>query len=620
MSSVVNYTQGNYDDAYIYLSRYVELVPQHPGARKLLGKLLLKRRDLLEAIKVLEWVADTGSDDPEVLALLGVAYMRDRQIAKAASTFERAAELAPKHSRIRTQLALSRLATGDSAGAIEELEAAFSLDTNETGAGSLLGLVHLRTGDFTGTLETAQDLIERDPDNPYPYNLAGGAHFGSGNADAARESFETALEIDPDYLPAAMNLAALDLAAGDIESAEESYHEIIARQPEATGAMIGLADIFENQNRFEDAILWLDKARSLDDGRLSTRIRLFNLYMYVERFNSALILARELEQRFPHSPPVLEALGKVELANGRHDKAAAALARITRIEHDRADRLAAVAALQISARDTAGARKSLQQAIKIAPDYVSTYMILASIEWDSGNSEKAFELVAQIREIRPRSLSVATFEGDLMMRAKRFDEAVEAYARGIEIEETSDLAVHYYRARTRACDPTATEYLEDWTEKHPEDFNVRRVLAASYIRAERTELAIEHHERLMEEKPDDFGVSNNLAWLYQGRGDARAMTYAERAFELAPDNPAAIDTLGWILVQQGDPIRGLQLLRDAHARASTEVEVRYHLAVALDRLGRAEEARRELEAVVESGKDFDGAADARALLKKLNGG
>ena len=126
-----------------------------------------------------------------------------------------------------------------------------------------------------------------------------------------------------------------------------------------------------------------------------------------------------------------------------------------------------------------------------------------------------------------------------------------------------------------------------------------------------------HHEKLLEERPNDVGILNNLAWTYHRLGDPRAVSIAERAYSLAPNVAATIDTLGWILVQQGNPERGLPLLREAHARASRESAVRYHLAVALNQLGRVDEARTELEAALEGGGNFDGEAEARALLRRL---
>lgn len=46
--------------------------------------------------------------------------------------------------------------------------------------------------------------------------------------------------------------------------------------------------------------------------------------------------------------------------------------------------------------------------------------------------------------------------------------------------------------------------------------------------------------------------------------------------------------------------------------------VRYHLAVALYRLGRSEEVRLELKQALDANQDFDGAADAKVLMSELS--
>ena len=94
---------------------------------------------------------------------------------------------------------------------------------------------------------------------------------------------------------------------------------------------------------------------------------------------------------------------------------------------------------------------------------------------------------------------------------------------------------------------------------------------------------------------------------------------AEHAYELAPQNPEIIDTLGWLRVEKGDHQRGLVLLQEAVTRAPHNAEIRYHMAVALAKAGRSEEARRELEWILENEKKFSNADEARALLDKLGG-
>lgn len=53
LRGVINYSRRRFNDAYPLLSRYVDLVPHHVGARKLLGSLLMRRNEPAAAIKVL---------------------------------------------------------------------------------------------------------------------------------------------------------------------------------------------------------------------------------------------------------------------------------------------------------------------------------------------------------------------------------------------------------------------------------------------------------------------------------------------------------------------------------------------------------------------------------------
>ena len=78
-----------------------------------------------------------------------------------------------------------------------------------------------------------------------------------------------------------------------------------------------------------------------------------------------------------------------------------------------------------------------------------------------------------------------------------------------------------------------------------------------------------------------------------------------------------IDTAGWVALQSGKPDRALQLLRDARLREPENSEIRYHLAAALVSAGRKTEAREELEAALRNKGNFEGRAEAQALLRTL---
>ena len=148
----------------------------------------------------------------------------------------------------------------------------------------------------------------------------------------------------------------------------------------------------------------------------------------------------------------------------------------------------------------------------------------------------------------------------------------------------------------------------------------RRFLAGRLLGSGRYDEAIGHYEALLVEQPEDPLLLNNLAWLYQKTGNPKAREFAQRAYDLAPNQARTIDTLGWILVQEGDVNRGLTLLRFAQSRAPDDPSVKFHIAVALSKLGRTDDAKAQLESVLSGAHDEEIAAEAAALLKELSGG
>lgn len=149
--------------------------------------------------------------------------------------------------------------------------------------------------------------------------------------------------------------------------------------------------------------------------------------------------------------------------------------------------------------------------------------------------------------------------------------------------------------------------------------SVRRTLAyaSGLVDEGQHNAAIAQHESLVASRPADARVLNNLAWLYQEKGDSRALEFARRAHEAAPEPSHTNDTLGWVLVQNGQADKGLPYLRTAFVRDSRNPDIRYHLAVALSRLGRDGEARRELEEVVRLMPESSAAAKAKTMLAQM---
>jgi Tfp pilus assembly protein PilF len=80
-----------------------------------------------------------------------------------------------------------------------------------------------------------------------------------------------------------------------------------------------------------------------------------------------------------------------------------------------------------------------------------------------------------------------------------------------------------------------------------------------------------------------------------------------------------LNTAGWASYRLGRYDEAVPLLERASNQQPDAPLLRYHLALAQIKTGQVDAARRNLEAVLESGARFSGEDDARAALEQLKG-
>jgi putative PEP-CTERM system TPR-repeat lipoprotein len=621
LAGTIEFSRRRPDTAQHYLNKFVKVRPRHSGARRMLATILLQKGEAKRAFEILRPVLGRKTKDATLFAIAGAALMRDGQHSKASRYLERAVELAPDQATFRTQLGLSRLAAGGKAAAIDDLLAAFNQDRSATRPGILLGMIHFRNGEMDKAFEIASELIERQPDNPFPYNLAGGALMALGFGGKARLAFEEALKFDPSYLPAQFNLVKLDQAAGDRAAVKARLTAIVENHPKETRAMQQLSRLAEGAGDLAEAARWLEKSRAVNRRDLPTRVRLVELYLQQKDLEKAMEVAEAMQRGLGHNLLATEVLARVQLLAGQEDRAVKLLRDLAKRAGKSVDRLYRIGGLQRRAGDLDGARETFKRLLTLDPVHEPTHSALIATLLKQGEEEEALAAARGLRSAHPASAVGDILEGDVHVWRRRYRAAVDLYTRALAKTQNAALLARLYKARRALGEGgEALGLLELWLQSHPKDRDLQMLLASAYVEAKRPDDAIRLYERLSAAAPNEPALLNNLAGLYQAKGDRRALPLARRALALAPREAAVLDTVGWILVQQGDAKAGLSHLRRAHSRAAAQPEIRYHLAAALARLGKTAEARRHLEGIIAAGTDAGAGgvtAKARALLDEL---
>lgn len=622
LKGLVSYGMNNLEQATVHLSRVVNIVPNHLTARRVYAAALLRKGDARSAVEVLEPMIEGGIEDFRLYAILGTAKMQLGDFESGTQDFERALELEPDRTALKAQLALGEFALGETDKAVRDLENIVADDPDERRAPIVLALIALREGRFETALTTAEELIERIPGNPIGFNLKGVALLNLDRLPEAREAFEEAIRLSPLYHSARSNLARIAIREGNRGEAELLYREIIEKDENNSRSMVALAQLQVGNEQYDDAIRWIERAATISPNSVPYRLLLVDTYNRAGDVESALDAARSADREIPDSPLLMLSLANLQMRQDLFSEAAAIYGRLAREYPENVAYQQLLGRALWGAGDVDDAREVYLSALRSEEgDKWGILNDLLQLERQQQDYERAIGYALELKKNFPDAEYSNMFLGNLYLQAGRFEEAAASFEAAKDQTDSVGLIIglyHSYRGSGQV--DKALTNLAEWLGRNPDAGDARRLLADGYVGVGRYSEAVGQYERYMQENPDDAVVLNNLAWTYHQVQDPRAQATAQRAYDASPDTPQIADTLGWIMVDSGSNIsQGLLLIQLAARELPEDPQVRYHLGAALHKNGRSDDAREHLRSAVDSGQEFDGIDDARALLREIAG-
>ena len=620
LAGSVQFDKKNFDQAAYYLAKYNGVEPDNAQGRKLLGQTYMALGKQDEAQKILR-AGIEKQQDPDMIALLGLSEMLSGQTTEGISKLKEAVTAAPDDPQLRMRLAAVYLQQGDIDKAKTELGKLKGNKTVALQVNRLLILADLRGGNLDGARQTVQRMLDEKPDDPQVLAMAASVYLATQDQDKARQFFEKALEKKPDFYQVALTLGRLDEVAGNLEQARQRYQSLIDNNdPTVAGqAMFALARISQRQGKDEELGEWLEKSSTALPDELLPQVALAEYYLRQSDYANARKAINKISEKFPDHPSTLMLTSKLKMKQGDN---AAAVPLLRQLE-DKAPKSELVhgmlgEALYRTGR-TAEARDELEKALQLNAKFVPALELLSELEISNNNGKRVTELVAQAGKQFPDTAMAERIDGKWQMKQRQYDKARTAFQKAWDKEKSAQNAYLLSQAISLSGkDMNAAEsVLQDWLKAHPDDANIRQALAQLYQNQNDWDRAAKEYETLVKLQPENIVALNNLAWYYsEHKNNEKAAEYGQKAYRVAPDHPGVLDTYGWILVQQNKNDQGLHLLEKAITGMPNSADVRYHYAVARYRAGDRDEARKMLQQLLDSGVEFSGKEDAKALLQK----
>ncbi|MCQ8181591.1 PEP-CTERM system TPR-repeat protein PrsT [Methylomonas sp. SURF-1] len=618
LSGLVNFSLQRYDLAAEYLRLYTKQFPEQSGPYKLLATILLKKNEPEQAIDLLRPIQMRNPQDQRLAYLLGNAFMQAGKHDMANIMFGKAAALSGGDDTIQTEIGLNRLAMGQEQAATQDLETAYKKNPDSLQAGIPLVALKMSQGDSESALQIAQALHKKASKNLTLLNLLGAAQVSNGQYKQARQSFEKAIESDPNFLAAQINLSKLDVGERKFDQARQRLQALHQKEPANLDILVELAKVEQSAGRLDAANDLLERAKKLDSKSLLVLLASVDLNLQMGRTTEASAAAQAAEAVDKNNLQVVDALARSYLANNNREKALGVFVRMADLARFNVKQLYKAARYQIDAGDYYEAIKTLKKAVLVDEGHIPSQIALVEMELNHGKPVFAASRAESLLKRYPKRAFPHQLLGDIALHDQNFSLANSHYQAAFELEpDTTSLMQLFDSLHKTNQSDKAFALLEQWVKKHPKDYAPMAAFANELLQIGNFKEAEKYYDLLLKQFPNEPQFLNNLAYVYLNLGNNKALSLAEQAHKLAPDQAATNDTLGWILVNSGQIEQGLHYLRNAHSLQSQDPEIRYHIAVALTKLQRNDEARQELEQALKTNRAFNGMEQAKALLEKL---
>jgi putative PEP-CTERM system TPR-repeat lipoprotein len=610
---------GDREQARKYLESYFAENQDDVVVGKTYASFLLEDGNAAEAQRIMADLRQSNPEDPELIFLSASALAQLGRYESVVELLNSLTGATLEDIEVQSLLARSRIEIGEDVAGVASLEAVVAVAPERIADRRFLLKTYLEQGNTRAAVSLGEALLEIAPDDARIQNLLARSYFSLGDYERASLILKQAMSENPDFPSLQSTLAEVEVAQGNYEQALQLLIQLSESYPENYIFALQRAQVEALAGDKQAARKWAENAVILGSATYEPRAYLVELLMELGDLIAAENLARETAARNQDLVDARFLLARVLVEAGRTRDARNVYLLISRRHEGDADVYYRNAQAQLRIGEYSDASQSLYKALVLEPESLRYRAAFIEIELKLEKYASALELANDLindfpGNATPIALKAAVLQGmgDLVEAAEHFE-----LARGLEPENRAYL-LRQHEALVAAADLEGAErVVKTWLVRHPNDEFINFAYSALLIKMGRWQEAETLLAEMLDRNPENPVVLNSLAYVSFQLGRSDALDIARRALAAAPSSPDVNDTLGWILVQEGKAEEGIPYLRQALVRKADDPLLRYHLAVALNKLGRNSEALMELDKLLVDQQEFAERDQALALRESL---
>jgi tetratricopeptide (TPR) repeat protein len=234
-----------------------------------------------------------------------------------------------------------------------------------------------------------------------------------------------ALPLDAQSAGGYYNQGRSAMAAEDWYAAAEAFIETLRLNPAHAEATAALAECYYELGEFDEALVWVGKARSLARGNMAlANLEAFTL-IALGRLDAASAVIGEVLAREPYNREALFAAGELDVSRGRSSDALLRYREAVRRYPDDRRLLVSLALVSGSLGDMETAETYIGRALLQHTEDYRVYYYAAWLESQAGRLNEAVNYALQALHFRPGYAPARNLLASLRYRTGRYGDAVQ---------------------------------------------------------------------------------------------------------------------------------------------------------------------------------------------------
>lgn len=576
-------TENHPDEARIQLKRAIELDDRFTPAYTGLAQVELKQGNRKAAVDVLEAGVAKQPQEPNLVALLAEQLLPQTP-ARVLQLVEPILVASPKNARLQ----------------------------------EIASRAYLAQRAFPAAIAALKKWSELSPADASPKLLLANALSASGDRAAAGALLARAVELHKGNRDLLLAKARLHLENKQPEMAASIVQELRRTAPNFFPAIWLDYEMARADNRLDQARASLKAAASLVADSAAACALVTQAYISLDDKETAVKLAQNFAATYPERVAAVELLGDTLVSIGNQQAALAAYRKGAVLDSKSVSLTYKIAMTLAATNDLGGAEQSLNRAIELNPAFLDAYLAKGMLLLRKKDYAAAAKVAQEVQKRFTGSVHGYRLEADVLTAQNKLAEAAKVHERAYFAAKSAQQAFNAYRSLHRAVNDTrGIEILQDWVNTSPRDKAGRMMLAKAMERAGKIKAALEQHEWLLVNVPNDPAVMNEAALAFHAAGAPKGRQLAEQAYMLRNRDPIIADTYGWILAEKGETQKALPILKFAREAAPANTEIQLHYIDALAKAGEIKPAQLELWRLIGEFPALKERQDVRKLMLQL---